>query len=159
MIRDMKKQSEKSAEVNKYFFLLTIFLFLIRTVDFYSQDEGENQAGRIDSIKRFQGIIPPVEFQYNFDAIFSKPITSQVAEEILFDDNPSTIWLRTELFMSNQAAHSGVEEAGTYFTSVLYHQYLKDAEFNMVRYVLGIAQTSAAAYIAYRHIKKYGFWK
>jgi hypothetical protein len=29
----------------------------------------------------------------------------------------------------------------------------------MVRYVLGMAQAGAVGYMAYRHIKKYGFWK
>jgi hypothetical protein len=112
-----------------------------------------------DSTNRFQGIIPPVEFQYNLDEIFSKPITNQLPEEILFDNNPSTIWLRTELSISNRPPQFGGEEVNTHFTSPLYQQYLKDSEFDMVRYVLGVAQASAVGYMAYRHIKKYGFGK
>jgi hypothetical protein len=112
-----------------------------------------------DSTFRYQGIIPPVEFQYNLNEIFSKPISNQVPEDVLFDDNPSTVWLRTQLFISNNAALSGSSEVNTHFTSPLYQQYLRDAEFDMVRYVLGVAQASAVGYMAYRHIKKYGFWK
>jgi hypothetical protein len=112
-----------------------------------------------DSTFRYQGIIPPVEFQYNLNEIFSKPISNQVPEDVLFDDNPSTIWLRTQLLISNNAALSGSSEVNTHFTSPLYHQYLRDSEFDMVRYVLGVAQASAVGYMAYRHIKKYGFWK
>jgi len=29
----------------------------------------------------------------------------------------------------------------------------------MVRYVLGTVQAGAVAYMAYRYVKKYGFWK
>jgi hypothetical protein len=155
----MKKLLRKSAGVNKYFLLFIILFFLGGSNNFFCQVEEKNFISKIDSVKRFQGIIPPVEFQYNLDEIFTNPITSQLPAEILFDDNPSTIWLRTELSLSNNANQFGEEKAGTHFTSTLYQQYLKESEFNMVRYVLGMAQTSAAAYLAYRHIKKYGFWK
>jgi len=114
---------------------------------------------RIDSTYRFQGIIPPVEFQYNIDEIFSKPISNQIPEDVLFEDNPSTIWLRTELLLSHRSTQFYGEEVNTHFTSSLYQQYLKDSEFDMVRYVLGVAQASAVGYMAYRYIKKYGFWK
>lgn len=112
-----------------------------------------------DSTNRFQGIIPPVEFQYNLNEIFSKPIINPLPDEIMFNENPSTIWLRTELSLSNNSTQFGSKEVNTHFTSTLYKQYLKDSEFNMFRYVLGVAQASAVGYMAYRHIKKYGFWK
>lgn len=159
MIRDMKKLLRKSAGVNKYFLLLANLFFLVCSTNLYCQDQEKNQIGKTDTIKRFQGIVPPVEFQYNFDEIFSKPFSSQLPQEILYDNNPSTIWLRTELSISNQYFHFGTEKVENHFTSSLYQQYLKESEFNMVRYVLGVAQTSAVAYMAYRHIKKYGFWK
>jgi hypothetical protein len=149
----------KSGGANKYFFLLTIFFFRINTIDFYCQEEEEIQISRIDSVLRYQGIIPPIEFQYNLDEIFSNTFPGSIPEEILFSENPSTIWLRTELYISYQNTQFGRDKIGTHFTLPLYQQYLKEAEFNMARYVLGLAQTSAVAYMAYRHIKKYGFWK
>jgi hypothetical protein len=112
-----------------------------------------------DSIYRYQGIIPPVEFKYNIDEIFSKPIGPNIPDDILFDNNPSTIWLRTELLFANTKSQPGSDKINTHFTSPLYQQYLKDSEFDMVRYVLGAVQTGAVGYMAYRHIKKYGFWK
>jgi len=124
-----------------------------------AQVEETYQSQLSDSSYRYQGIIPPVEFQYNIDEIFSKPISSQIPEDVLFDDNPSTVWLRTQLLLSNNAAQFGYDEINTHFTSPLYQQYLRDSEFDMFRYVLGIAQASAVGYMAYRHIKKYGFWK
>jgi len=140
-------------------FLSAFFLVLLIPYCFcFSQQRENNLINRPDSIYRFHGIIPPIEFQYNLDEIFSNPITSKIPEDVLFDTNPSTIWLRTELLVSNNSDFRG-SEINTHFTSSLYQQYLRDSEFNMVRYVLGLAQTSAVAYMAYRHIKKYGFWK
>lgn len=125
----------------------------------FAQDQEGNLSSSADSTHRYQGIIPPVEFQYNLNEIFSKPISNQVPEDVLFDDNPSTVWLRTQLLISNNAAQFGYDEINTHFTSPLYQQYLKDSEFDMFRYILGVAQASAVGYMAYRHIKKYGFWK
>lgn len=112
-----------------------------------------------DTSYRYQGIIPPVEYQYNLEEFFIEPIFNQIPDEVLFEDNPSNIWLRTGLLLSNKNLFTENGEIKTHFTLSLYQQYLKDSEFDMVSYVLGIAQTSAVAYMAYRHIKKYGFWK
>jgi len=136
-------------------------LFMISFVSgvLYAQVEDTYQSQLSDSSYRFQGIIPPVEFQYDMNEIFSKPISSQIPEDVLFDDNPSTVWLRTQLLISNNTLQSGSDEIKTHFTSPLYQQYLRDSEFDMVRYILGTAQAAAVGYMAYRHIKKYGFWK
>ena len=133
--------------------------FLLFSVSLFAQGTEKYSNQLSDSSHRFQGIIPPVEFQYNLNEIFSKPISNQVPEDVLFEDNPSTIWLRTHLLISNNAAQSGSGEINTHFTSQLYQQYLRDSEFDMVRYVLGAVQAGAVGYMAYRHIKKYGFWK
>jgi hypothetical protein len=142
--------------MKEYFLFLTFLLALSASFGFSQQEEIYNSS---DSVYRYQGIIPPVEFQYNLDEIFSKPISNQIPEDVLFDDNPSTVWLRTQLLISNNSGQLGPEEINTHFTSPLYQQYLRDSEFDMVRYVLGVAQASAVGYMAYRHIKKYGFWK
>ena len=113
----------------------------------------------IDSTYRFQGIVPPIEFKYNINEILSEPLYTKLPDEVVFDKNPSTVWLRTELLISNKSEEFSSNEINTHFTSPLYQQYLKDSEFNMFRYILGAAQAGAVAYMAYRHIKKYGFWK
>ncbi len=40
----------------------------------------------------------------------------------------------------------------------LQEQYIESQKLNFVQYFLGITQTAAVGYLAYRHIKKYGFW-
>jgi hypothetical protein len=139
--------------------LKILFMFSFVSGVLCAQVEETYQRQLSDSSYRYQGIIPPVEFQYDMNQIFSKPISNQIPEDVLFDDNPSTVWLRTQLLISNNVAQSGNGEITTHFTSPLYQQYLRDSEFDMFRYVLGIAQASAVGYMAYRHIKKYGFWK
>ena len=145
--------------MKRYFSALILFYFLFSAGLVICQQNEEYSYSRNDSSFRHQGIIPPAEFQYNLDEIFSKPISNQIPEDFLFDDNPSTVWLRTQLLISINTAQSGSGEINTHFTSPLYQQYLRDSEFDMVRYILGTVQAGAVGYMAYRHIKKYGFWK
>jgi hypothetical protein len=143
---------------NKISILVVVLLLSIFALSTIAQVREEKLDNYVDSTNRFQGIIPPIEFQYNFDEIFSKSLTTDFSNEVLLDNNPSTIWLRTELLISNNS-QLGSSEVNTFFTAPLYQQYLENSKFDMVRYILGAAQASAVAYMAYRHIKKYGFWK
>ena len=44
-------------------------------------------------------------------------------------------------------------------TFPLYQKYLEDSKFNPFKYALGMMQVGAVGYLAYKHIKKYGFLK
>lgn len=140
--------------------ILQFIVFIICANSFTkAQSDQEFFYSPVDTISRYQGIIPPVELQYDLNDIFREPFTDPLSDEFLPDDNPSTIWLKTELLLSNYQLSPDEIKFETHFTSPLYRQYIKDSEFDMVRYVLGMAQAGAVAYMAYRHIKKYGFWK
>lgn len=141
-----------------YLSFLILFFVLAISYSCYPQQEKEI-ISRKDSVYRYQGIITPVEFQYNINEIFRRPLLSELPDEVLFEKNPSTIWLRTEFLISNQSGNYNGDEINTHFSSTLYQQYINDSEFNMVRYILGTIQAGAVGYMAYRHIKKYGFWK
>ena len=145
--------------MSKIFIIEVILILLIWAISVPAQVRNEKSDNYVDSTYRFQGIVPPVEFKYDLNELYGNPIVNQLEEDILFNDNPSTIWLRTELLVSNQNDSFGRNDINIHFTSPFYQQYLKDSEFDMVRYILGAAQVSAVAYMAYRHIKKYGFWK
>ena len=140
-------------------FSYIFFLILIIPACFCFSQPDENFFSGRDSVYRYQGIIPPIEFQYDLNEIFNQPIISQFPEEALFNDNQSTIWLRTELMVSKSLSEFDDNQFSTHFTSSLYKKHLENSKFDMVSYILGVAQTSAVAYMAYRHIKKYGFWK
>ena len=145
--------------MSKIFIIEVILILLIWAISVPAQVRNEKSDNYVDSTYRFQGIVPPVEFKYDLNELYGNPIVNQLEEDVLFNDNPSTIWLRTELLVSNQNDSFGRNDINIHFTSPFYQQYLKDSEFDMVRYILGAAQVSAVAYMAYRHIKRYGFWK
>lgn len=78
--------------------------------------------------------------------------------EIPLDGDKNTVRLRTEMIINQNARLNATRtETELYFLSPLYNKFLEEKKFNPVRYVLGVAQLSAVGYLAYRHIKKYGF--
>lgn len=122
--------------------------------------ESKNYLNQLsDSSYRYQGIVPPVEYHYDMSEFYVSLLFNQFPDEVLFEDNSSTVWLRTELLLSNSNLLTENGEVNTHFTLSLYQQHLKDSDFDMVSNVLGMAQAGAVGYMAYRHIKKYGFWK
>ena len=122
-----------------------------------AQVESKTLSAPKDSLFHYQGI--NLNLNYKFDDLiqFNNPDFFQ--NKLPPYDNQSTIWLRTELVLSSSLPFE--EKTGTdqHFTSILYQQYLEDSKFDPVRYVLGMAQLGAVGYLAYKHIKKYGFWK
>jgi hypothetical protein len=155
----MKKQLKKLADTNKNTIAKVLFYFLLLSCINFAQESETTMETKKDSVYRYRGIIPPVEFKYDLKQIFKEPVAQKIPTDILYSDDPSTIWLRTEMMISNHSFLSEGNQFDPHFTSHLYRQYLKDSEFDMVRYVLGMAQLSAVTYMAYRHIKKYGFLK
>jgi hypothetical protein len=143
--------------MQKYFSFLILQFVLSVSYSCYAQQE-DAPIDNKDSVYRFQGIIPPVEYQYDLNQFFIEPLFNKIPDEILFEDNPSNVWLRTELLISNNS-QSELGEVNTFFTAPLYQQYLEDSKLDMVKYILGTVQAGAVGYMAYRHIKKYGFWK
>ncbi|GAB4287976.1 MAG: hypothetical protein Kow0098_05220 [Ignavibacteriaceae bacterium] len=92
----------------------------------------------------------PDEFRYEFSI---KPDNLLRGPE-----DSSSIRLRTEMSMniSRYSAFTKNEE-GFYLTKPLFIQYENEEKLKTVKYILGMAQLSAVGYLAYKHIKKYGF--
>jgi len=72
--------------------------------------------------------------------------------------DPNTRWLWTYYAISSQAAFQSNLNFDE-MTLPLYKKYLEDSKFNPFRYALGMMQVGAVGYLAYKHIKKYGFLK
>lgn len=137
--------------------ILSLFiLFLLYDSYILAQQEFNST---VDTIPRFKGIIPPMEIKPGLDDMFlSYRIDHFQLAESLYDES-STIWLQTGISLSNPIFSDSGAFLDNHFTHILYQKHLEDSRFDPVRYVLGMAQLSAVAYLAYRHIKKYGFWK
>lgn len=77
---------------------------------------------------------------------------------LFLNADPNTKWLWTSYAISSQAAFQSNLNFDD-MTLPLYKKYLEDSKFNPFRYALGMMQVGAVGYLAYKHIKKYGFLK
>ncbi|HSD63714.1 MAG TPA: hypothetical protein VLB50_07940 [Ignavibacteriaceae bacterium] len=72
----------------------------------------------------------------------------------------NTIWMWTSLSINNSGSeYMNSRGSSSELISPLRQQFLENSKLNPVRYVLGMAQTAAVGYLAYRHLKKYGLFK
>jgi hypothetical protein len=138
--------------------LLKIFLLLALPTGLIAQQDTDIIKIIPDSVMRYQGIIKPHITDYDFNQFFL-PFDIPAGDSVINDFSKSTIWLRTKLVISIGYRFNEEEYLNEHMLLPLYRQHLEDSKFNPVKYVLGMAQLSAAGYLAYRHIKKYGFLK
>jgi len=133
-------------------FLKTILTFLIITPIAFSQEIN-------DTLKTSnQTVITKINFTLD-DLDFYLDLQS-LNKSILLNEDPNTKWLWTSYAISNsnnQATSSNANLSN--ITLPLYQNYLEASKFNPFRYALGMVQVGAVGYLAYKHIKKYGFLK
>jgi len=82
---------------------------------------------------------------------------NSIKMNIPIDGDPQTVWLRTSLAISTSENIN--TEFSPHFLSPFQKQYLEDSKFDPIKSILGMAQVGAVGYLAYKHIKKYGFLK
>lgn len=137
-----------------------VFFVIIISASLYSQQAANSDEAKKDSVFRYQGINPNLNLKSEFYNLYSPFEIPLAQSNKLIEGDNSTIWLRTEMALSYSSTFntSSTEIPGDLMLP-LYNQYLENSKIDPIRYVLGLAQTAAVGYLAYRHIKKYGFWK
>jgi len=138
--------------------LTTIFILLPGKI---SAQSGDSFVPSVtDTVFRHQGINPLMKYHFD-DYDLYLPFEFSIAEsEQLPEGDLANLKLRTELALSYPTAfNTSSTDEMNHFMLPYYNRYLENSKLDPVRYVLGLAQAAAVGYMAYRHIKKYGFWK
>lgn len=134
--------------------LIIIFLALI---SFAQNTDQSNKNFAEDSLKIKTTTNSLIQIQLKFEEFDFRRELSSLKSKIPIDGDPQTVWLRTSLAIS-QTENTSTNFA-PYFLSPLQEKYYEDSKFNPVRSILGMAQVGAVGYLAYKHIKKFGFLK
>ena len=100
---------------------------------------------------------PLVEIQNKLDEFELYRQFNNIKSNIAIDVDPQTVWLRTAIVISKSEVADN--NFSPHLLSPLERKYYEDSKFDPIRYVLGMAQVGAVGYLAYKHIKKYGFLK
>ena len=81
---------------------------------------------------------------------------TELKRDFNINGETSQLWLEASLGFSNKLSFGKEDFSPGYLHSTLYDKYLEDSKFNPIRTILGTVQVGAVAYLAYKHIKKWG---
>ncbi len=128
---------------------LTLFSFCIYPQD--AKNDYDKKISATDNLQRLQ--IQFDDFEFYRDLNYMKINMPSVGDT-------NTIWMWTSLSINNSGnPYINYGSSSSELISPLNQKFLQDSKLNPVFYVLGMAQTAAVGYLAYRHIKKYGLFK
>ena len=128
--------------------LLSIFLFVSVTAQFNAQ-ELKQDTSKVETRINKNNYYLHDDFEFYFPRQdFTK-----------FDIDSANI----RLFSSYMLSESLKKDLRNYenefdFLSNYHDFYIQSTKFDPIRYVLGMAEMGAVGYLAYKHIKKYGFF-
>ncbi len=137
--------------------LTKIFIYSLLIFPLVYSQENNNILVVTDSIKNLPRLNPQAELQIKFDEFELHREFNSIKMNIPIDGDPQTVWLRTSLAISTSENIN--TEFSPHFLSPFQKQYLEDSKFDPIKSILGMAQVGAVGYLAYKHIKKYGFLK
>jgi len=132
-------------------------LFLQAFISFAQQTDNTQTISATDSLKIRINSNSLAQMQIKFDEFELHREFNNMKISVPVDGDPQTVWLRTSFAISN--SDNADHNFSPHFLSPLEKQYLENSKFNPIRYALGMVQAGAVGYLAYRHIKKYGFLK
>jgi len=134
-----------------------IILLILLSISIYSQGK-MNKSPENDSTKTFN-TNPLLNLSYKFDEFdFYRDLTKPILN-FNVDSSTALLSLKTSAEMLTNSSLNNENPAPKYLHSILYEEYLEKSKFNPVRTALGLLQAGAVGYLAYRHIKKWGFIK
>lgn len=136
---------------------ILLLFFLCPFILFTQQTDKANTISTNDSLKIKINPNPLTQIQIKFDEFELQREFKDMKMNIPIDGDPQTVWLRTSLAIAN--TENTNQNFSPHFLSPLEKQYLEDSKFDPVKYALGMVQAGAVGYLAYKHIKKYGFLK
>ena len=136
--------------MNCFIIALSIFVFI--TFNTLSQEINDSHNRMNQSIKpnkRLSSTIDDLNIYldlHNFNKI------------LLVNIDPNTQWLWTSCLVLNSRQETLESNINfDYITLPLYQKYIKDSQLKTFRRLLKIVQRYVAFYLAYCHVKKYGF--
>ena len=133
------------------------FLLLYPSILCSQQTDKTNLIPTDDLLKTRINQNPLIQMQIKFDEFELQREFKEIKLSVQIDGDPQTVWLRTSLAIAN--TENTNQNFSAHLLAPLEKQYLENSKFNPIKYAMGMIQAGAVGYLAYKHIKKYGFFK
>lgn len=158
----MQSLQHKSSTLFPFFFTLAVIYLSLNCSLSAQQSYQDKSTAKKDTVLKSTDSNP----LYELNSIFEKfELTRQLhmADMTnLINEDSGDAWLRMRIMINSGYFNQETEtstNSGTEMLRPLYNNYLDSQKLKTLKYILGMAQVSAVGYMAYQHIKKYGFLK
>jgi hypothetical protein len=141
--------------MNINFKKILFFIFFVLSSFLSAQNKTE-----IDTLRAFELSVPPEIFEYQLEnQNYLSDINSSFFKKSFLNDS-SSVWLCAKTMIGSFDNQDEIfSDAASKMTAPMFNDYLNSQKLATLKAILGSVQVGAAAYFAYRHIKKYGFLK
>lgn len=129
-----------------------IIFFLILLTSFSSAQSERLKGLRLE--------IPVEIFEYGFNDLYFSGNPERFFLLSAMKDDSTTLWIRTRLQLTGFANQtSDNTNLQSNILNPLYTKYAESQNMRFIKSILGSVSVGATAYLAYKHLKKYGFLK
>ena len=140
-------------------FLIASFLFF-NSFLFSQQMQSKIGTASPDSNKANSDTNPLYELNSIFDRVELTRQLNMLDMSAIIKEDSGDAWLRMRMLVNSGYLNKENETTSQFdILKPLYNNYLDSQKLKTLKYILGMAQVSAVGYLAYLHIKKYGFLK
>lgn len=136
---------------------LSFALLILFNAVILAQEKNSRQNADTTGTIPNSGSADELNYKLNFPSS-EKNFFIPPSSPLLFDS--TSIMLRTHMLLGEMISEDAIKT--NFRSSILnpLHQlYIESQSMKELKYILGMIQTGAAGYLAYKHLKKYGFLK
>jgi hypothetical protein len=134
--------------------ILSITLFLFAPLLLAQENSSREFRGN------FNLEVPPEILEYQFNSINSSAEMYKLFLLNSFTEDTSSVWLKTRMMINAYYGEPNVSaDSPSKMLNPLYNNFLESQKLAALKSILGAVQVGAAGYLAYKHLKKYGFLK
>lgn len=113
-------------------------------------------SGQIDTSRTFRLKIPFEVLSYQLE---EENNLNRFSLYMPFLSDTTSLWIRTRMALADLSESDNSILSGQKTLDPLYQKYIQKENLKFLHSVLASIQAGAAGYIAYKHLKKYGFFK
>lgn len=132
--------------------------YLILLLLFFSHAAAQTTAIS-DTTKAFKLEIPKEVLDYQLNQMFFSNEMYSLPLYTAFIDDTSSVWIRTRMQLGSFHEQNSSNQLQFSILNPLYQNYAKSQSMKTWKMILGSVQAGAVGYLAYKHLKKYGFLK
>ena len=104
--------------------------------------------------------IPPEILEYQMESTNFYSDLYKLSFNKSFLKDTTSAWMRARIMIGAfGSSYDNYENSQIKMLSPLYNNYLDSQKYSALKSILGAVQLGAVGYLAYKHLKKYGFLK